>query len=160
MGVVWALVKRSQNCQTKDSSPNSFSSHCRAEPNLLCTSHIWVLTRWWSWELLPGERLTHGLEGAEDLLTFQIPARGIFSPCSLSFCLCCFPEAALSSHLMGNFSSWFLGGVVSHTNHSVLLLLQPLMCLEISDLLPSTGDAKSRAGWAMVSPIPPLTQGP
>lgn len=124
------------------------SKHCRAEPNLLCTSHIWVLPRWWGWELLPGERLTHGLQGAEGLLTFQIPTHGIFSPCSLSFCLCCFPEAAPSSHLMRNFSSWFLGGVTSHTNHSVLL------CLGIFDLLPSTGDEKSGAGWAMVSHSP------
>lgn len=74
----------------KDSSPNSSFSQqlCRAEPNELCTSHIWALTPWWGWELLPGESLTRGLEGAEDLLTFQAAAHGIFSPCSFP----CFSE--------------------------------------------------------------------
>lgn len=146
----------------KDSSPNSFSSQqiwrCRAEPNLHCTSHIWVLTRWWGWELLPGDRLTHGLERAEDLLTFRYQPVASFLPAlfpaSQSFTLCCSREAALSSHMAGNFSSWFLGGVMSHTNHSVMLLLQPLMCLETFNLLPSTGEAKSRVGWALVSHSP------
>lgn len=134
------------------------SKLCRAEPNLLCTSHIWVLTLWWGWELLPGESLTRGLEGAEDLLTFQTALMASFLPAlfpaSQSFCLCCFPEAALSSHMVGDFSSWFLGGVMSHPNHSVMLLLQLLMRLKTFDFLPSTGEAKYRAGWVMVSHSP------
>lgn len=77
---LWLRDLRTVKQQIHLSALSPRSKLCRAEPNLLCTSHIWVLTRWWGWELLPGESLTHGLEGAEDLLTFQTAAHGIFSP--------------------------------------------------------------------------------